>query len=267
MDELDHLKFRRQFLFGPRALNLPGEWQTHLPTGGWALMIQRDLPFRDGKTAEGASIILLGFIIDPECPELTDQQIFERLRQTRNWDDLLKATTNLSGRWVLIHIANCRVRVVNDATALRSVYYSVAGEEPWCFSQPGLYRFVKELQYSPGAIEFIEAPESQKDFEVCFPGASSPYTEVAHLLSNHYLDLESRSVTRFWPGERLQPLSFDAGIVASAHILQQSLRAITWRGSTAFAITAGRDSRTLLAAGKGIANKLWVHTAMHGELT
>ena len=267
MDALDRLKFRRQFLFGPRPVTLPGEWQICHPGPGWALMVQHDLPFRHGKTADGAGLILLGFILDPEIPESSDQQIFERLTQTKNWEGLLDATTNLSGRWVIFHIAGGRVRVVNDATALRSVYYSVAGEEPWCFSQPGLYRSVKKLQYSSGAVVFINARKTQKDFEACFPGASSPYTEVAHLLSNHFLDLEARVVTRFWPNKRLEPISLEEGVSESARILRQSMRAITSRGEAAFAITAGRDSRTLLAASRDVSKKLWVHTSMYGELT
>jgi hypothetical protein len=263
---LNRLRFRRQFIFGLRAVSLEGEWQTQRFGANWVLTAQRDLPVRRGQAADGAELVLLGFIIDPDCPELNDQQLFERLCQSRGWEEVLQRTVDLSGRWVLFHIAPGQVRVVNDATALRSVYYTVAGQEPWCFSQPGLYRWVRELDYAPGAVEFVNSKESQKDFETCFPVASSPYAEVAHLLANHYLDLNRHTTTRFWPTVPLKPLTLEEAVAQAAPIFQKSMRAITARGTAAFAVTAGRDSRTLLAASREVVNRIWAYTAVHTEL-
>lgn len=264
---LHRLRFRRQFIFGPRAVHLPGAWQTERFGTDWVLTAQRDLPVRRAAMADGAELVLLGFLIDPEQPELNDQQLFERVCKSKTWDEVLRSTVDLSGRWVLMQIAQRRVRVVNDATALRSVYYTVSGQEPWCFSQPGLYRRVHPLEYLPEAIAFIHARESQKDVEACFPAASSPYAEVAHLLSNHYLDLESRATPRFWPTTPLAAMELGAAVETCAGILQRSMRAIALRGPVAFAVTAGRDSRTLFAASRGVIERFWCHTLIHGELT
>ena len=268
MDEaaLNRLRFRRQFLFGPRPVSLEGEWQTHRFGTDWVLTAQRDLPLHRGQTADGAEVVLLGFLIDPDFPELTDQQLFERVCRSKSWEELLRAVQDLSGRWALFHISGRKARVCNDAAGLRSIYYAVAGEEPWCFSQPGLYRRVRPIRYLPEAIEFIGARESQKDFEACFPAASSPYAEVAHLLTNHYLDLETRATTRFWPTARLEPLDLQTAVEKAVPLFQQSMRAITLRGPAAFAVTAGRDSRTLLAASRAVADRLWAHTVIYGEL-
>ena len=231
----------------------------------WVLTIQRDLRFHCAPAADGAQLLLLGFLIDPDSPELNDQQLFERLCQCHGWEELLRATAGLSGRWAMFHISQRGVRVVNDATGLRSVFFSVAGQEPWCFSQPGLYRRVQPVEYLPEAVKFIRSRQCQKNFEAWFPSASSPYGEVAHLLANHYLDLESGATTRFWPTAPLEPLELETAVGQSARFLQQSMRAITARGRVAFALTAGRDSRTLLAASRPVADQLWVHTATHGE--
>jgi hypothetical protein len=263
---LNRLRFRRQFLFGPRPVSLEGEWQTHRFGPDWVLTVQRDLPFRCAPAADGAQLLLLGFLVDPASPEQTDQQTFERLCQSRGLEELLRATEGLSGRWVMFHLYQGRVRVFNDATGLRSVYYSVAGQESWCFSQPGLYRRVRPVEYLPEAIEFIRSKQSQKDVEACFPAASSPYGAVAHLLTNHYLDLQSRTTTRFWPTAPLELMELEPAVEEAARILQQSMRAITARGRVAFAVTAGRDSRTLLAASRAVTDRLWAHTFIHGEL-
>jgi hypothetical protein len=263
---LNRLRYRRQFLFGPRAVALEGDWRTQPVGTQWVLTVHRDLPFRLAKAADGAQLLLLGFLIDPDFPELNDQQLFERLRQCRGWEELLQATLYLSGRWAIFHVSEQRVRVVNDATALRGIYFSVAGQEPWCFSQPGLYRFVQPVEYSRESVEFIRSKECQKDFEAVWPATSSPYDEVAHLLPNHYLDLGAHTTTRFYPTEPLAALSMEAALPEAARILQQSMRAITARGSVAFALTAGRDSRTLFAASRAVADRIWVHTGVYGEL-
>ena len=122
------------------------------------------------------------------------------------------------------------------------------------------------MEYDPGAIEFIESRECQKDFEACWPAASTPYREVAHLLSNHYLDLETRKAIRFWPTKPRESMEFEAAVAEAGRILRLSMQAITARGAAAFAITAGRDSRTLLAASRAVADRLWVYTAIHTEL-
>lgn len=264
---LNRLRFRRQFIFGPRAVRLDGEWQTHRVGADWVLTVQRDLPVLRGQTADGAELLLLGFLIDPEAPELNDQQLLERLcRGQGGWEELLRATVNLSGRWALIHIAGGRVRVVNDATGLRTVYYAVTGQEPWCFSQPGLYRHVQALEYAPEAVEFINSKECQKDFEASWPGASSPYAEVSHLLPNHYLDLMAHRVTRFWPTEPLKPLEVEPAVKLASHLLQHSFQAIARRGPFSLALTAGWDSRTLFAASRAVVKQAWVNTAIYGEL-
>ena len=263
---LERLRFRRQFLFGPRAANLPGEWLTHPIGTDWVLSVQRDLPVQCAPQADGAHLALLGFVVDPQAPELNNRQLFQRLCQCRDWQELLRATTDLSGRWALFHREGGRVRVVNDATGLRSVYYSVAGQEPWCFSQPGLYRRIHPVEYLREAVEFIGARECQRDWEACFPAASSPYAEVAHLLPNHYLDLNSRKTQRFWPTAPLERMDLAAAVAKAVPLFQQSMQAITARGRVAFAVTAGRDSRTLLAASRAVKDRLLAHTAIYGEL-
>jgi hypothetical protein len=266
MDEsaFQRLRNRRQFIFGPRPLKIKGDWDTH-QVGAWFLTIQRDLPFRRTPCGAGGELLLLGFMIDPSSPELSDEQILSRIAVAGAWESLVQSTIDLSGRWILIHACGSCVRVLNDASGLRSVCYS--RDESWCFSQPGLFRFVRSIQYTREACRFIGSRECRKDFEAYFPVASSPYAEVSHLLPNHYLDLNNRKTTRFWPTAPLERLDLEAAVSTVCRILENSMRAITLRGPVGFAVTAGRDSRTIFAASKAVKNRLWPYTCLHGELT
>lgn len=263
---LNRLRYRRQFILGPRPVALAGVWHTHQLDSRWVLTRHADLPFRSAQTADGAQLALLGFIIDPEFPGLDDDALLKRLAQCRGWDTLLRATIELSGRWILFHLSQDRLRVVNDATGLRAVFFSGPGQEPWCFSQPGLYRHVRPLEYSAEGRQFVAAKECQKDLEVSWPGTSTPYAEVEHLLPNHYLDLTARTTMRFWPTEKLEPQELQAVVPEASRLLRQSLQAIAARGPFGLALTAGWDSRPLLAASRPVISQVWLHTAVHGEL-
>jgi hypothetical protein len=156
---------------------------------------------------------------------------------------------------------------VNDACGLRSVFFTTEGHEPWCFSQPGLYRSIQPANYPESAVEFIYSRQSQKDLEAWWPGTSSPFAEVEHLLPNHYLDLTARTTARFWPCEPLEPLDAETAVSVSVGILQNSFAAMAARGPIALALTSGWDSRMLLAASRAVANQAWLYTAMYGELS
>ena len=118
----ERLRYRRQFIFGPRAAALEGLWRTHQVAPGWVLTAQQDLPVHSARAADGGWVWLVGFVIDPETPELGDEALLHRLAQSSNWEQLIAGTLFLSGRWVLFHVKDGRVRVVPNATALRTVY-------------------------------------------------------------------------------------------------------------------------------------------------
>ena len=226
---LNRLKYRRQFAFGPRPLVLDGAWRTHQVGRDWFFTVHEDLPFYSGQNSGGAILVLLGFLIDADRPHLGDAELVQELTQYSDWDQVLRATANYSGRWAVFHIEPDRVRVVNDAAGLRSVFFLTEGHEPWCFSQPGLYRSIQPASYSDSAVEFIYSRQSQKDVEAWWPGSSSPFAEVEHLLPNHYLDLTARTTARFWPHESLEPLDPETAVSVSAGILQNSFAAMAAR--------------------------------------
>ena len=90
-DPLNRLRYRRQFVFGPRAVTLEGLWKTQRVGANWILTAQQDLPFLCAQTAQAVQLLLLGFIIDPEHPTLGDKALLERLAQCADWESVLRA--------------------------------------------------------------------------------------------------------------------------------------------------------------------------------
>jgi hypothetical protein len=80
---------------------------------------------------------------------------------------------------------------------------------------------------------------------------------VKHLLPNHYLDINTRESCRYWPNEPLKRLDLEEAVAKSCAFLQGIMQAIVHRHSVMMAVTAGTDSRTLLAASRGVHDKIY----------
>ncbi len=271
------LLFRRQFILGPRFIDWLPSWAKVRVAGSLCLTAHPDLDVR--HVAEGAaSITLLGYILDPTRPRADNTQITSHLLHAltarARFEDLLALTHVLAGRWILIVSDGQRVKVVNDACGYRQVVYTDPAlcAEAWCASQPGLIAEVLGLQTDPEAVEFIrlyEATGAQgwSGREYWWPGDTSAYREVKHLVPNHYLDLATGSQHRFWPDRPIGRLSFDVAVRDNARLLRGTVNSAATRFPLALGITAGKDTRLLLAACRNIGGRLFCFTSTNWDLT
>jgi len=270
------LLFARQFVLGPSHVEwLPG-WQRLAVTSALYLTVHPDLPVLKVE-AEGRSVTLLGYILDPVNPAAGDREIVGRLLGTvssgGNWATFIAATADLGGRWILIVDDGRRVRLMTDPCGYRQVVFTPEGHGygVWCASQPGLLAEVLGLEPSPEAMEFIqlyrEAGPEWLGAEYWWPGDTTPYDEIRHLLPNHYLDLGRGEATRFWPDRELPPLDLEEVVERNTRLLGGMIRSASARFELALAITGGKDTRLVLAASRPIADRLFYFTLRWGELT
>lgn len=82
------------------------------------------------------------------------------------------------------------------------------------------------------------------------PVPAPPNAELRALLPNHYLDLRSREAVRYFPDAQPQPTGTDVAVPRITAHLRGSLAAIHRRHRVFQQITAGLDSRTMLAASR-----------------
>lgn len=271
------LLFRRQFILGPHFVDELPSWTRVRITGSLCLTAHPDLAIH--RAAEGvASITLLGYILDPTRPGADDADIISHLLQALmargRFEDLLARTHDLAGRWMLIVQDGQGVRIVNDACGYRQVCYTDATScaEVWCASQPGLIADVLRLQVDPEALEFIRLYEAVggggwSGKEYWWPGDTSAYREIKHLVPNHYLDLTTGLPHRFWPDRPVGRLSLDEAVRKNADLLRGIMASAANRFPLALTVTAGQDTRLLLAACRDIRQNLFCFTSANGDLT
>ena len=267
--DIDKLLFRRQFILGPNIVDALISWKRIEVRKTLQLTVHPDLNCYQAKY-ENNIVTLLGYILDPYHPQYTDADIIDclirKLSDDCSLDNFIKYTYNLGGRWILIVDNGKEIRLFNDAAGLRQVFYTDVSvmKELCCASQPGVIADISKLEADAEALEFIEAFKKVNN-EYWWPGDTSLYREIKHLLPNHYLDLVTGSSYRYWPDSRLDNISLDDSVRKNAEILQGLMRSASYRFSLALSLTAGGDTRLILASSRNIEN-IFYFTLMYWHL-
>ena len=140
MVPLERLRFRRQFLLGPRRYAPNEHWTCISLPRGLELSVHSDLPFDVGSHG-GVTVTLIGRAIDPGNPETTESEIARSLAaKASSLDSVIELTRPLAGRWAVIFQTAEGARLFTDPCGLRQVFYYSDGETGWCASQPELIR-------------------------------------------------------------------------------------------------------------------------------
>lgn len=215
-----------QFVLSPDATAFP-EWRSRPLAGGWHLASHRSLPIVPVKAGEEEVGVLLGWPVSP------DGRFIESFDLPPD-ADLVTATYALGGRWLLI---------TADA-----VYLDPTGSQPAVFSPER-----KVVASSSGLIPADTDEELAGAFDVVrrngwYPFGLTPQWGVQRLLPNHALDLHSWTTFRCHYRHPVAPISLEQGAAAVVEAVHAVGKACASEYGLFAALTAGRDSRMLLAA-------------------
>jgi asparagine synthetase B (glutamine-hydrolysing) len=257
-EEIERLRYRRQYLLTPEEIACPYIHITRKIGGNYNLYTHPDLIVSEFSN-DTLSLILLGDIFDFEYPEKNNPEILNDLLSA-DFNDLIDRIDKYCGRFVLIYLNQGKMMLIHDATATRKVYYCLHNSKLWFSSQPHLLARVLSLEKSRD--EYKQAFYNSKDFIRLFNssiGNTTYYDEIFQLLPNHYLNVTENRIIRYWPRTPIQykPVSEIAPLCAK--IVQGTLRSITNRYEVTLPLTAGKDSRLLLAASRNIQDKVFYY--------
>lgn len=254
----EKLRYHNQFILGPIYIEKLTSWKKIKVNDSIHLMAHPDLNTHQ-VAKEGRSLTLIGFILDPDNPESSDADIVNALiLKLSDSDSFVEHTYKYGGRWILIVNDGKEIGLFNDAVGLRQIFYTetLHTNELWCASQSGIIADALDLKMDEEAVNFIKSYEFRKNPEFRWPGNSSPYREIKHLLPNHYLNLETGHCKRFWPDKPLSDLSLHEAIEIVSSTLQGLMKSASNRFDLALSITAGLDSRVVLASSKEISDSV-----------
>jgi len=251
--DVKRLTFRRQFFWGKQKIEGP-YWNIHEFGPDSFLSCHSDLDL-EIKHQGDKSLAILGICYDPFAPSRTCADIAEKLvTDCNHQDDLITLSASLAGRWVILFIHNHDAFLFNDPCGFRSVYYSDLGA---CGSDPNILKHILPLETdnNTNLKAFLADPRYEID-ESAWVGPKTLYKDCAHLLPNHVLNLNTFKTKRFFPTTRIKPLPIPEIIDEATNILKGSIEALLNRSEIFIPLTAGWDSRVLLAASRQFKDKI-----------
>lgn len=256
--ELNPLHFRRQYLLTTRPLECPFSAKCTELVSKYLLYTHVDLPVTDLEKS-GRRIVLLGDLFDFENHTNTNSDIIKELISL-DFPGLLRRLDRYTGRFVLFFAEQGNINIVHDPSAARKVYYAGVDGAFWCSSTPYLLASVLGLKQS-------EDPEKRRFYESCeFTllnnsniGNTTRYDEILQLMPNHYLDLQTGRTIRYWPYLKIESRPFCDVVDDAASILSGYMKAIGLRYNIMLPVTAGKDSRMLMAASRSFSDKVFYY--------
>lgn len=256
--EIQRLKFRRQYVISPSKIECPFEHALTELNPQCFLYTHTDLQL---STYENANLCLylLGDIFDYEVYSKNNHDILRDIAH----GDYLNILSNLekySGNFVLIIKYDHKIILTHDATATKKIYHTQKDNVLWCSSQPHLLASITGIKKTsdPSRLAFYSSDEFEK-LDRASIGDTTYYEEIHQLLPNHYLDLSSKKIDRYWPSRKRVESSLEECVEICATMIKGYILSIANRYDIMLPVTAGKDSRTLLAATFDIRNEVFYY--------
>ena len=211
-------------------------WHPHLPVieirskagtrVGWMLGLAVD-------TAEGGAIPPV-WHLPFDCDEADATIRFE------------SELNRLGGRFAAVFVTTRSERFYLDASgSLATVYCK---DQQAVASSCNLIPNIGNLQKNLVLMRALGLPQR----DGCFPFRLTPWPGITRLLPNHFLDLRDWAAKRHWPKSQMLDATRrpDETVREIAALLETFISAVTRLAPAQMAITAGCDSRVLLACSR-----------------
>lgn len=259
---MNKLEYRRQFLLVNKSIPELDTWKKDVVATKnlkMDLYCHPDLPCIRERNSD-FELLMLGYILDPENPSYTDEEILKDLIKFRTLDEFTRGIEKYNGRYVFIFIAGERIIVLNDAVAFREVYYAFLGETIAIGSTPAVIADFTGIPRTvdPEILAFHKS-KARIEAEEMWIGTRTLYDGVLQLLPNHYLDIPGRESVRFWPNQRIEKMGLDECAAECASIMKGTLESAVNRYKLHMGITAGWDTRLLLSTAKEYKDRIFFY--------
>ncbi len=248
---------RGQFVLGPRPVERLASWKQYEFGPALHLSAHPALNVTQAR-GDGLSITLLGFILDPDAPDLGNAEIVSGMAlAARPGISPVDLTERYGGRWLLIIDEPDDVRIFADPAGLLQMFHTGAAATGamWAASEPGILAEILGLEISPEARKFMASDDyNSRDGEHYWPWDTSPYNEIRRLSPNHELSIQTSAARRFWPEKGFTPSTPEEAAKVVGGTLRGLITAMHARCPLAVTLTAGLDSRLMLAAARPFAH-------------
>lgn len=248
-EEIERLRYRRQYILSPHEIEPPFMCVKRAIESTHHLYIHVDLAVTNYSKDE-TSLVLLGDIFDYDVIRKNNFDILKDIINN-DFNVLLKKLSSYTGCFVLIYVRHGKIFMVHDSTATKKIYHCLTNNGVWCASQPSMLAKTLGLKRSnnKSKLRYYYISSEFKALNHASIGNTTCFDEITQVLPNHYLDLNQNRSIRFWPFEDTSnQMTLQETAFLCAKMIKGFMESIASRYKVMLPVTAGKDSRTLLAA-------------------
>ena len=249
------LHLKRQYLIDSTATPPPAGFTREMQWNGYTIYAGSSLPLV-GAASDGMSVLLLGHAVHHGHPEWDNERVVQWLAQSaRSTEQVMTLSQDCGGRFVLLISDGMLTAAVPDACAMRHVYWHGGRKRLVISSSPRLLlqALGKTPELDNETRDLLENSEFRTG-EYAWYGDSWYDRSVRKVLANHYLDMTRRAPCRStyrYNG----PRSYEDVLHYAAALLNGLFKGIHARFQVLQPLTAGYDSRLLLAASRNFTHR------------
>jgi hypothetical protein len=265
-EEIERLRYRRQYVLAPKEFNCPFLYNRYPIGSQYYLYSHIDLPVST-YCEQNSTVILLGDMFDFVNPEYTNTDILKNIIDVE-FNNVVVRTAKYSGRYVLVFINKNTISLVHDLTACRKIYYGKFENNVWCASQPHLLAKILGIGKTSDQerLTFYNSPDFIRLFNSNV-GNLTIYDGIFQVLPNHYFDLPGCKSVRYWPNSKIIRIPVNQAAGECSKMIKGYLKSIANRYELMIPITAGKDSRILLAATREYCDQVFYYINKGDDLT
>jgi hypothetical protein len=226
------------FVLGRSLPHEPDGWVSR-SLGGWRLAVEAALPVRDLRDVDGRQV---GWVLGHPLERGVGAAAETLLVSVGTGDELDRWARRFDGRFVVVAVA--AGDVVPDSVASLPVVFD------------------PERQLVSSSPFLLDAPDEEvPDHELAlvvrthetglwFPFDTTPHARARRLQANHVLSLSTWAQRRAWPRGSFRPVEPEAANELIARRVTEVLTAAGAAASLNYSLTAGGDTRALLACSR-----------------
>ncbi len=235
-----------QFILCQAENYIPENWHIRR-SGSWWLGCHPDLPVIEILASDSSSIgWLLGYPIDRNGLLLNKSlEMSVSPKDSSAASQLESSLYAFGGRFLAIFLTNNISRVYLDP--LGSLATVFCAKQQIVASSTALIPYSEDCKDNYELINTLDIPNKDN----WYPFGLTPRHSVERLLPNHFLDLNNWQSTRHWPIDEITiTQDVERSIYEIASIVKKNIAALVENYPLYMSLTAGRDSRMLLACAR-----------------
>jgi len=208
-------------------------------------------------------VILFGRVVNSRMPNNTTEDILNELLESSSLINLIDNSKKLAGRFVIVYYSNEGFFIIPDAASSIHIAYTTIGYDLYVSSNPKIIADINNFEESILSKEIKSSGAETHPL----PYDMSMYDQIKFVIPNHFLNIETRTMTRYYPLSKIKKISNKNAAIISSELLGNIIKGYKNKFKLSIPLTSGMDSRTILSVCKNMINEIPTYTFFHDSFT